>query len=312
MERNKNRFAYPLKVANRSGLEGETLSRGGGTAAGGSEASPLGIPKGVALGAPLVTFPATGKSPGVEGRSALLVAAGTKAPQKGKEEGFLENWFYIALAAAAALLLAAAIWKLLRRANPWSRAPYERQAYFLSPAEKAFYDVLDALVGEDVVICPKPAVREVLRVRGNIRRDRQKYFNWISQKHVDFVLCDRETMQILCAVELDDSSHERADRRQRDAFMDKAFRKAKLPLFHIPCRKSYGAKELNELCSFLCQDLLVLEDDEGPDKQAPPLCPDCGVPMVLRTASRGPHQGEQFYGCPNFPRCRRTRPYRGE
>ena len=258
-------------------------------------------------------------------RPSHIEAAGAKAPQKGKEEGFLENWFYIALAAAAALLLAAAIWKLLRRANPWSRAPYERQEYFLSPAEKAFYDVLDALVGEDVVICPKPAVREVLRVRGNIRRDRQKYFNWISQKHVDFVLCDRETMQILCAVELDDSSHERADRRQRDAFMDKAFRKAKLPLFHIPCRKSYGAKELNELCSFLCQDLLVLEDEEegpacpagttrsaGTTCSALPLCPDCGVPMVLRTASRGPHQGEQFYGCPNFPRCRRTRPYRGE
>lgn len=258
-------------------------------------------------------------------RPSHIEAAGAKAPQKGKEEGFLENWFYIALAAAAALLLAAAIWKLLRRANPWSRAPYERQEYFLSPAEKAFYDVLDALVGEDVVICPKPAVREVLRVRGNVRRDRQKYFNWISQKHVDFVLCDRETMQILCAVELDDSSHERADRRQRDAFMDKAFRKAKLPLFHIPCRKSYGAKELNELCSFLCQDLLVLEDEEegpacpagmtcsaGTTRSALPLCPDCGVPMVLRTASRGPHQGEQFYGCPNFPRCRRTRPYRGE
>ena len=240
----------------------------------------------------------------------------------------MEKWFYVALAAAAALLLAAAIWKLLRRANPWSRAPYERQEYFLSPAEKAFYDVLDALVGEDVVICPKPAVREVLRVRGNVRRDRQKYFNWISQKHVDFVLCDRETMQILCAVELDDSSHERADRRQRDAFMDKAFRKAKLPLFHIPCRKSYGAKELNELCSFLCQDLLVLEEgttcsagticsagttrSAGTTCSALPLCPDCGVPMVLRTASRGPHQGEQFNGCPNFPRCRRTRPYRGE
>ena len=31
-----------------------------------------GIPKGAALGAPLVTFPATGKSPGVEGWSALL------------------------------------------------------------------------------------------------------------------------------------------------------------------------------------------------------------------------------------------------
>ena len=247
----------------------------------------------------LPTFSTRESSPG-HGAERPLVGAGAKAPQKGKEEGFLEKWFYVALAAAAALLLAAAIWKLLRRANPWSRAPYERQEYFLSPAEKAFYDVLDALVGEDVVICPKPAVREVLRVRGNVRRDRQKYFNWISQKHVDFVLCDRETMQILCAVELDDSSHERADRRQRDAFMDKAFRKAKLPLFHIPCRKSYGAKELNELCSFLCQDLLVLEDDEGPDKPAGttcsalPLCPDCGVPVVLRTASRGPPQGDRL------------------
>ena len=34
-----------------------------------------GIPKGAALGAPLVTFPASGKSPGVEGRSALPMGA---------------------------------------------------------------------------------------------------------------------------------------------------------------------------------------------------------------------------------------------
>ena len=41
-----------------------------------------GIPKGAALGAPLVTFPATGKSPGVEGRSALPMGAvwGAYAP----------------------------------------------------------------------------------------------------------------------------------------------------------------------------------------------------------------------------------------
>ncbi|MEW5721260.1 MAG: topoisomerase DNA-binding C4 zinc finger domain-containing protein [Chloroflexota bacterium] len=34
------------------------------------------------------------------------------------------------------------------------------------------------------------------------------------------------------------------------------------------------------------------------------MCPKCGVPMVVRTASRGEHQGKPFYGCPNFPRCR--------
>lgn len=32
-------------------------------------------------------------------------------------------------------------------------------------------------------------------------------------------------------------------------------------------------------------------------------CPKCGAPMVLRTASRGKHAGEQFYGCSKFPSC---------
>ena len=40
---------------------------------------PWGIPKGAALGAPLVTFPATGKSPGVEGRSALPMGVEAKS-----------------------------------------------------------------------------------------------------------------------------------------------------------------------------------------------------------------------------------------
>ena len=66
------------------------------------------------------------------------------------------------------------LWRALRRANPWSRTPYEQQEAFLSPAELAFYQVLDQLVGEDIAICPKPAVREILRVRPQVRRDRQK------------------------------------------------------------------------------------------------------------------------------------------
>lgn len=216
----------------------------------------------------------------------------------------MEKYWLTAVIILLLVIAFYAVSRKFRRANPWGKTPYERQEYFLSPAEKQFYDVLQELVGEEITICPKPSVREVLRVRDDVKRDRLKYFNWISQKHVDFVLCDRETMQILCAVELDDRTHERSDRRQRDAFLDKAFAKAGLPLFHIPCKQNYGAKELNPLYRFLCQDLLELSEEED---QAP-LCPDCGVPMVVRTVSQGPRKGQQFYGCPNFPRCRRTRP----
>lgn len=35
-----------------------------------------------------------------------------------------------------------------------------------------------------------------------------------------------------------------------------------------------------------------------------PKCPDCGSSMILRTARRGHHRGDQFYGCTNYPRCK--------
>jgi len=39
-----------------------------------------------------------------------------------------------------------------------------------------------------------------------------------------------------------------------------------------------------------------------------PNCPTCSTPMVLREARRGPHTGEKFWGCVNYPKCRGTRP----
>ncbi len=38
------------------------------------------------------------------------------------------------------------------------------------------------------------------------------------------------------------------------------------------------------------------------------ICPKCGAPMVLRTAQRGSHAGQQFWGCSRFPSCRGTEP----
>lgn len=34
------------------------------------------------------------------------------------------------------------------------------------------------------------------------------------------------------------------------------------------------------------------------------ICPVCGGKLVLRTARRGDHAGEQFYGCSSYPKCK--------
>ncbi len=40
-----------------------------------------------------------------------------------------------------------------------------------------------------------------------------------------------------------------------------------------------------------------------------PLCPSCGSEMRLRTARKGQHAGQQFYGCSSYPRCKATLPF---
>jgi restriction system protein len=37
-----------------------------------------------------------------------------------------------------------------------------------------------------------------------------------------------------------------------------------------------------------------------------PVCPNCGKPMVLRTARRGANAGNQFWGCSAYPSCKGT------
>ena len=46
-------------------------------------------------------------------------------------------------------------------------------------------------------------------------------------------------------------------------------------------------------------------DPSGPADHIPP-CPQCGKPLVLRTAKAGKNAGRQFWGCSGYPNCRGT------
>jgi len=45
----------------------------------------------------------------------------------------------------------------------------------------------------------------------------------------------------------------------------------------------------------------------APVEVSAPCCPNCGGPMVLRTARKGARAGRRFWGCQAYPRCRGTR-----
>jgi hypothetical protein len=145
------------------------------------------------------------------------------------------------------------------------------------------------------------------------RNENVTYFNRIAQKHLDFLVCDSITMKPLLGIELDDSSHDENSRQKRDDFIEKVFQGAGLPLLRLPVLHEYNTREISaKIAPFLKDKIGVSPIAPQPknDKSvgSVPLCPKCGIPMVIRTAAHGEHKGKQFYGCQNYPRCQEMKP----
>jgi hypothetical protein len=68
--------------------------------------------------------------------------------------------------------------------------------------------------------------------------------NRIQSKHVDFVLCTRNGVRPVLAIELDDASHDAPKRVARDDFLRKAMAAAGLPLLQVRAAKSYDTSAL--------------------------------------------------------------------
>ena len=202
------------------------------------------------------------------------------------------------------------------------KLPYLVRDDFLSVAELSFFKVLQHAVGDKAVICTKVSLRDLFFINTKDRSEKTTYTNYISRKHVDFVLCSKENMRPICAIELDDSSHERKDRVERDVFVEKVFESAQLPLIRFKNKRSYVISEVMDKLSGLLVDensSVTIESVEATlqsndidkvsnidDKSEIPVCNRCNIPMVVRTSSRGENKGKSFYGCVNYPKCRET------
>lgn len=187
--------------------------------------------------------------------------------------------------------------------NSQEQLPYRQRDDFLSPAELSFYRVLTVAIGDRAVVLAKINLADVFFVSQS--DNRQSYRNKIDRKHVDFLLCDPKTMTPRCGIELDDKSHARRDRQDRDQFVDEVFAVAGLPILHVPAQAAYNPNELlSQIEAAVKNNPQVEVPPPAIATDAAPVCPKCNVPLVERVAKKGANAGQSFYGCPNYPKCR--------
>ncbi|MEK7650470.1 MAG: DUF2726 domain-containing protein [Patescibacteria group bacterium] len=126
-----------------------------------------------------------------------------------------------------------------------SRYKYKRKDFFLSRAEHHFYDALVSAVGNQYYIFAQVHLPTILE-------HKLKGQNWqgalahVNRKSVDFVLCDKAYISPKLAIELDDRSHERLDRQERDNRVEQILREAGLPLLRVENRGDFNSQTLAE------------------------------------------------------------------
>jgi len=180
--------------------------------------------------------------------------------------------------------------------------PYRVKDDFLTDAEYSFYKTLKLSVGEKAIICPKVGLKDIFFIGKQTGNNYMKYFGKIAQKHVDFLLCDPNTMKPILAIELDDARHTSKKSYERDIFIEKLYKDANFKLIRISSMSEYSVADLKDTI-----DGIINKSQDLPDMQInneTVLCPKCNIPMVLRKATKGQNAGKEFYGCVNYPRCK--------
>ena len=99
---------------------------------------------------------------------------------------------------------------------------------------------------EAFVIIPKVRMADVIEPAQQHASDRQSALNKISSKHVDYLICRKENWEFCAAVELDDASHGKQARIERDEFVDEAFEQAQVPLVRFRARQGYSLESIRK------------------------------------------------------------------
>ncbi len=129
--------------------------------------------------------------------------------------------------------------------NKGDGSAYELRGPILTPAERSFIGVLENSLPDGISLLAKVRLGDIFKPRRGLSPAlRTRAGNKINQKHVDFLLVRTTDVTPVAGIELDDRSHERADRKQRDTFVDEVFRACNLPLLHVPAKATYSVTEL--------------------------------------------------------------------
>lgn len=123
---------------------------------------------------------------------------------------------------------------------------YYAKPYVMTSRENECFKILNEIFSSKWFVVPQVHLSALLdyRVKG---QNWNAAFRHINGKSVDFVLIGKESYKVICVIELDDSTHSRSDRIERDAEIERMFKESRIPLARIGRFESMTKSEIAKI-----------------------------------------------------------------
>lgn len=125
---------------------------------------------------------------------------------------------------------------LLRKKSA-NKFKYQPIPYINSKSEQNFFAQLIKIVPTEQYLLCKVRLADICKP---VDPKNIVAFNKISRKHLDFVVVNKVTSKIICAIELDDKSHFSKSSMKRDLEKNRALDSSKIKLFRVKTTRSYN------------------------------------------------------------------------
>ena len=120
---------------------------------------------------------------------------------------------------------------------------YKPKRYIITLTELKFYNILLEIAKElDLILFTQVSLYNIVETKNN----NQTAFNKIRSKTIDFVLADKNNCRIKLCIELDDYTHKRYDRKQRDNFINKLFKDLEIDFLRFKTSNYYDKEALKK------------------------------------------------------------------
>lgn len=154
----------------------------------------------------------------------------------------------LVLLSVLAVIIAVIANRFVDNSNPY---PFTRKQSLYSPVERSFLKLLETAVGDEYKIMPRVKLMDLVETKGGAQsRAKRAALLKANAKAIDFVLCNKDTMTAVAAVDLVNNATKEGHKSKNDWFVTGALEAAGLPHIRIKIRTGYKAEEVRQCIQY--------------------------------------------------------------